>query len=83
MLLITLLPETSSTMTSVLLNIVPVLNGTNWVSWSEAMDAYVMSKGHCQVFSKACPSISLPVTGTDRDVENQSDIDKATTAQDD
>jgi hypothetical protein len=82
MLLITLLPEIYSTMTSVLLNIIPILNGTNWVSWSEAMDAYVMSEGRCQVFSKVRPSIPSPVTGTDGDVENQSDIDKATTTQD-
>jgi hypothetical protein len=68
-------------MTSILFNIVPVLNSTNWVSWSEAMDAYVMSEGRCQVFPKARPRIPLPVTGTNGDVKNQSDINKATTAQ--
>jgi hypothetical protein len=37
--LITLLSETS-TMSSALFNIVLVLNGTNWLSWAESMDAY-------------------------------------------
>jgi hypothetical protein len=70
-------------MSSVLLNIVPVLNGTNWVSWSESMDAYVMSEGRRQVLSKARPDIPSPVMDNDGNVENQSAIDKATTAQED
>jgi hypothetical protein len=32
-------------MSSVLLNIVFILNSINWVSWLEAMDAYIMSEG--------------------------------------
>jgi hypothetical protein len=67
-------------MSSVLLNIVSVLNGTNWVLWLKAMDAYVMSEGCRQVFTKVCPDIPSPVTDNNGNVENQSDIDKATTA---
>jgi hypothetical protein len=70
-------------MSSALLNIVPVLNGTNWVSWSEAIDAYIMLEGRRQVLTKARPSIPAEITGTNGDVTNQTEIDKATTNQDD
>jgi hypothetical protein len=70
-------------MSSALLNIVPVLNGTNWISWLEAMDAYIMSEGRRQVLTKARPNIPAEITGTDGKVTNQTEIDKATTNQDD
>jgi hypothetical protein len=47
------------------------------------MDAYVMSEGHCHVLMTLRPSIPVAVTGTDRDITNQSDIDKATKKQKD
>jgi hypothetical protein len=81
--LITLLPETSSTMSSTLLNIVLVLNGTNWQSWSKSIDAYIMSESHHHVLTMTRPSIPTKITGTDRDVTNQSEIDKATEKQED
>jgi hypothetical protein len=70
-------------MSSALLNIIPVLNGTNWQLWSESIDAYVISEGHRQVLTTSQPSISVTVTGTDRDITNQSEIDKATEKQED
>jgi hypothetical protein len=70
--LITLLPETSYTISSTL------LNGTNWLQWSEVMDAYIMSEGHRQAITAKCPNIPSPVTDSDGNVENQSDINKAT-----
>jgi oligoendopeptidase F len=70
-------------MSSALLNIVLVLNGTNWQSWSESMDAYVMSEGRRRVLTAQCPSIPVAVTGTDGDITNQDDIDKATEKQED
>jgi hypothetical protein len=70
-------------MSSALLNIVPVLNGTNWVSWSESMDAYIMSEGRRQVLTKVRPTIPAEITGTDGEVTNQTKIDKATTVQED
>jgi hypothetical protein len=70
-------------MSSALLNIVPVLNGTNWQSWSKSMDAYVMSEGRCRVLTAQRPSIPVAITGTDGDITNQDDIDKATEKQED
>jgi hypothetical protein len=57
-------------MSSALLNIVPVLNSTNWLSWAESMDAYVMSEGRRRVLTTQRPSIPVTVTGTDRDITN-------------
>jgi hypothetical protein len=57
-------------MSSALLNIVPILNGTNWVSWLESMDAYIMSEGRRQVLTKARPTIPTEITGTDGKVTN-------------
>jgi hypothetical protein len=70
-------------MSSALLNIIPVLNGTNWLSWAEFMDAYVMSKGHRRVLTTQRLSIPVAVTSTDRDITNQDDIGKATKKQED
>jgi oligoendopeptidase F len=70
-------------MSSALLNIVPVLNGTNWLSWAESMDAYVMSEGCHRVLTTQHPSIPAAVTGTAGDITNQEDIDKATEKQED
>jgi oligoendopeptidase F len=70
-------------MSSTLLNIVPVLNGTNWLSWAEFMDAYVMSEGRRRVLTTQRPSIPVAVTGTDGEITNQDDIDKATEKQED
>jgi hypothetical protein len=70
-------------MSSALLNIIPVLNGTNWQSWSESMDAYIMSEGRRHVLTTTRPSIPAEITGTDGDVTNQSEIDKATKKQED
>jgi hypothetical protein len=81
MLLITLLSETYSTMSSALLNIVPVLNGTNWLSWAKLMDAYIMSEGCCHILMTSRPSIPVTIIGIDRDITNQNDIDKATEKQ--
>jgi hypothetical protein len=65
-------------MSSAFLNIVTILNGTNWQSWSKSIDAYIMSEGRCHVLTTTCPSIPAEITGTDGDVTNQSEIDKAT-----
>jgi hypothetical protein len=70
-------------MSSALLNIVSVLNSTNWQSWSESIDAYVISKGRHHVLMMLYSSIPVAITGTDRDITNQSDIDKATEKQED
>jgi hypothetical protein len=70
-------------MSSALLNIVPVLNSTNWLSWAESMDAYVMLEGCRCVLTTQRPSISVAITGTNRDITNQDDIDKATEKQED
>jgi hypothetical protein len=70
-------------MSSALLNIVPVLNGTNWLSWAESMDAYVMSEGRRHVLTTQRPFIPVTVTGTNGDITNQNDIDKATKKQED
>jgi hypothetical protein len=47
------------------------------------MDAYIMSEGRRQVLTKARPTIPAKITGTDGDVTNQTEIDKATTVQED
>jgi hypothetical protein len=70
-------------MSFALLNIVSILNGTNWLSWAESMDAYVMSEGRRRVLMTQRPSIPVAVTGTDGDITNQDDIDKATKKQED
>jgi hypothetical protein len=70
-------------MSSALLNIVPVLNGTNWQSWSKSIDTYIMSEGRCHVLTMTCPSIPAKITGTNGDVINQGEIDKATKKQED
>jgi hypothetical protein len=81
--LISLLPETYSTMFSALLNIVPVLNGTNWQSWSESMDAYIMSEGCRHVLTTTRPNIPAVTLDNDGNVDNQSNVDKATEKQED
>jgi hypothetical protein len=70
-------------MSSALLNIIPVLNSTNWLSWAKSIDAYVMSEGCRHVLTTLRPSIPVAVTGTDGDITNQSEIDKATKKQED
>jgi hypothetical protein len=70
-------------MASILLNIVPVLNSTNGVLWSESIDIFVMSEGRRQVFTKARPTIPSPTHDNNGNVNNQDDIDKATTTQED
>jgi hypothetical protein len=70
-------------MSSALLNIVPVLNGTNWQSWSESMDAYIMSKGRHHVLTTTRPDIPAVTLDNDKNVDNQSDVDKATEKQED
>jgi hypothetical protein len=70
-------------MSSALLNIVSVLNGTNWLSWAESMDTYVMSEGRCCILTTQRLSIPVAVTGTDGDITNQDDIDKAAEKQED
>jgi hypothetical protein len=47
------------------------------------MDAYIMLEGCHQVLTKARPNIPAEITGTDGDVINQTEIDKATTNQKD
>jgi hypothetical protein len=80
--LTTLLPETLN-MSSVLLNIVPILNSTNWQFWSESIDAYVMSKGHCHVLTTTCPTVPAVTFNNNGNVDNQSDVNKATEKQKD
>jgi hypothetical protein len=70
-------------MSSALLNIILFLNGTNWQSWFKSMDAYIMLERHHHVLTTLHFSISVAVTGTNGDVSNQSDIDKATEKQED
>jgi hypothetical protein len=70
-------------MSSALLNIVPVLNGTNWQSWSESMDAYIMSKGRRHVLMATRPAVPAVTFDNDGNVDNQSDVDKATEKQED
>jgi hypothetical protein len=65
-------------MSSALLNIVPVLNGTNWLSWSESMDTYIMSEGRHHVLTTTRPDIPAVTVDSDGNVNNQSDVDKAT-----
>jgi hypothetical protein len=81
--LIPLLPEIYSTMSSALLNIISVLNSTNWQSWSKSIDTYIMSKGCRHILTTTCPSIPAKITGTNGDVINQGEIDKATEKQED
>jgi hypothetical protein len=70
-------------MSSALLNIVPVLNSTNWLSWSESMDAYIMSEGRRHVLTTTCPDVPTITIDNDGNVDNQSNIDKATEKQED
>jgi hypothetical protein len=70
-------------MSSALLNIVPVLNGTNWQSWSESMNAYIISEGCRHVLTTTRPAVPAVTFDNDRNVDNQSDIDKATEKQED
>jgi hypothetical protein len=70
-------------MSSALLNIVPVLNGTNWQSWSESMDAYIMSEGRRHVLTTMRPAVPAVTFDNDGNVDNQSDVDKATEKQED
>jgi hypothetical protein len=68
-------------MSSTLLNIILVLNGTNWQSWSKSIDAYIMLERCHHILTTLRLSIPVAVTGTNGDVSNQSDIDKATEKQ--
>jgi hypothetical protein len=70
-------------MSSVFLNIISVLNGTNWQSWSESMNVYVMSKSHHHILTTTHLSVSLVIFDTDGNVDNQSNVNKTTEKQED
>jgi hypothetical protein len=70
-------------MSSTLLNIISILNGTNWQSWSKSMDAYIISEGRRYVLMTMRPDIPAVTFDNDGNVDNQSDIDKATEKQED
>lgn len=55
---------------------VPVLDGNNWVSWSETMEAFLSSKGLWRIVSRVDrPEPISPREGSDGSICNQDDID--------
>jgi hypothetical protein len=70
-------------MSSALLNIVLVFNSTNWQSWFKSMNAYIMSEGCRHVLTTMRPDIPAVTLDNDGNVDNQSDVDKATEKQED